>query len=140
MHDARTPHDDNQHKRPHTPPVSASFLEFDLIAELAQLHREPAWNRGQNARTLVKYDDFCVVLTALKAARILPLLSASCVLLCRRFSIDPPNQRSLGQSDAGRRVGVRVNDVGEYMVQRTGLLRPCHEDVDIGCSGKGWQG
>ena len=43
------PHDDNQHRRPHTPPLAASFLEFDLIRELEQLHREPDWNRGQNA-------------------------------------------------------------------------------------------
>jgi len=61
------PHDDHQHRRPHTPPMAAPFLEFDLTRELEQLHGEPEWNRGQNARTLVKYDDFRVVLTALKA-------------------------------------------------------------------------
>ena len=66
------PHKDNQHRRPHTPPMSASFLEFDLDKELEQLHREPDWNRGQNARTLVKFDDFRVVLTALKAGARLP--------------------------------------------------------------------
>lgn len=61
------PHDDHQHRRPHTPPMAAPFLEFDLTRELDQLRREPEWKSGQNARTLVKYDDFRVVLTALKA-------------------------------------------------------------------------
>jgi quercetin dioxygenase-like cupin family protein len=52
--------------------MAAPFLEFDLTRELEQLHREPEWNSGQNAKTLVKYDDFRVVLTALKArARLL---------------------------------------------------------------------
>jgi quercetin dioxygenase-like cupin family protein len=52
--------------------MAASFLEFDLSRELEQLHREPDWNRGQNAKTLVKYDDFRVVLIALKAHARLP--------------------------------------------------------------------
>jgi quercetin dioxygenase-like cupin family protein len=52
--------------------MAASFLEFDLMRELEQLHREPDWNRGQNAKTLVKYDDFRVVLIALKAHARLP--------------------------------------------------------------------
>ena len=47
--------------------MSAPFLEFDLDREIEQLHREPEWESGQNARTLVKYDDFRIVLTALKA-------------------------------------------------------------------------
>ena len=66
------PHDDHQHRRPHTPPMAAPFLEFDLIRELEQLHGERDWNRGQNAKTLVKYDDFRVVLIALKARARLP--------------------------------------------------------------------
>ena len=69
---SHAPNDNNQHRRPHTPPMAASFLEFDLIRELEQLHREPDWNRGQNAKTLVKYDDFRVVLIALKARARLP--------------------------------------------------------------------
>jgi quercetin dioxygenase-like cupin family protein len=52
--------------------LAASFLEFDLTRELELLHGEPEWNRGQNAKTLVKYDDFRVVLTALKAHARLP--------------------------------------------------------------------
>jgi hypothetical protein len=65
-------HDDNQHRRPHTPPMAAAFLEFDLTTEVEQLHSEPEWNSGQNAKTLVKFDNLRVVLTALKArARLL---------------------------------------------------------------------
>ena len=56
-----------QHRRPHQQSMSAPFLEFDLDREIEQLHREPEWESGQNARTLVKYDDFRIVLTALKA-------------------------------------------------------------------------
>jgi len=45
--------------------MAAAYLEFDLARELEQLHREPGWSSGQNAKTLVKYEDFRVVLTAL---------------------------------------------------------------------------
>jgi quercetin dioxygenase-like cupin family protein len=65
-------HDDTQHRRPHTPPMAAPFLEFDLTRELEALHGEPEWNSGQNAKTLVKHDDFRIVLTALKARARLP--------------------------------------------------------------------
>lgn len=63
---------DTPHRRPHSPPMAAPFLEFDLTRELEELHREPGWESGQNARTLVKYDDFRVVLTALKTGARLP--------------------------------------------------------------------
>ena len=63
---------DIQHRRPHSPPMVAPFLEFDLTRELEQLHREPGWSSGQNAKTLAKYEDFRVVLIALKAAARLP--------------------------------------------------------------------
>jgi quercetin dioxygenase-like cupin family protein len=43
------------------------FLEFDLAAEVHRLHQEPPWASGQNARTLIKYDDLRVVLTVLRA-------------------------------------------------------------------------
>lgn len=56
-----------QHRRPHPQPMTGPYLEFDLTRELEQLQAEPAWKSGQNARTLVKYEDFRVVLTALKA-------------------------------------------------------------------------
>jgi quercetin dioxygenase-like cupin family protein len=42
-------------------------MEFDLPAEIHRLHGETTWNTGQNARTLIKYDDFRVVLIALAA-------------------------------------------------------------------------
>ncbi len=53
------------HHRPHTPPMDEPLMEFDLTAELHRLHAEATWSTGQNARTLVKYDDLRVVLTAL---------------------------------------------------------------------------
>jgi quercetin dioxygenase-like cupin family protein len=52
--------------------MAAAYLAFDLARELEQLHREPGWSSGQNAKTLVKYEDFRVVLTALKAHARLP--------------------------------------------------------------------
>jgi quercetin dioxygenase-like cupin family protein len=55
------------HRRPHASQAAGPFLEFDLTRELALLHHEPEWNMGHNAKTLVKYDDIRIVLTALKA-------------------------------------------------------------------------
>jgi hypothetical protein len=48
------------------------FLEFDLARELDELHCEPEPASGQNAKTLVKYDDFRIVLTALRAHTRIP--------------------------------------------------------------------
>lgn len=42
-------------------------MEFELSAEVDRLRGETTWNTGQNARTLIKYDDFRVVLIALAA-------------------------------------------------------------------------
>jgi quercetin dioxygenase-like cupin family protein len=42
-------------------------MEFDLPAEVHRLHAETTWHTGQNAKTLIKYDDFRVVLIALAA-------------------------------------------------------------------------
>jgi len=58
---------ESAHRRPHTAPMASPFLEFDLTVEIDRLHRETTWDTGQNARTLMKYDDFRVVLTVLKA-------------------------------------------------------------------------
>jgi quercetin dioxygenase-like cupin family protein len=66
------PNDDNRRRRPHPHSMAAPFLEFDLTREVAELHREPEWNSGQNAKTLVKYDDLRIVLTALKSRERLP--------------------------------------------------------------------
>ena len=41
-------------------------LEFDLAAEIERLRREPAYDSGRNAKTVAKYDDFRIVLTAIK--------------------------------------------------------------------------
>ncbi len=42
-------------------------MEFDLPAEIHRLHAETTWSTGHNAKTLIKYDDLRVVLTALQA-------------------------------------------------------------------------
>jgi quercetin dioxygenase-like cupin family protein len=48
--------------------MASPFLEFDLASEIDQLRREPTWGATRrNAKTLMKYDDFRVVLTALQA-------------------------------------------------------------------------
>lgn len=60
------------HRRPHTPSMAQPFMEFDLPAELHRLKAEATWSTGQNARTLVKYDDFRVVLIALAAEARMP--------------------------------------------------------------------
>lgn len=59
-------------RRPHPQPMAAPYLEFDVTRELDQLHREPGWQSGQNARTLVKFDDLRIVLTALRASSTIP--------------------------------------------------------------------
>ena len=59
-------------RRPHSPPMAGSYMEFDLAAEVHRLHDETTWSTGQNARTLLKYDDFRVVLTALQANMKIP--------------------------------------------------------------------
>lgn len=59
-------------RRPHAPPPASPFMEFDLPAEIHQLHAETTWSTGHNARTLIKYDDFRVVLTALQARTRVP--------------------------------------------------------------------
>jgi quercetin dioxygenase-like cupin family protein len=52
--------------------MAGPFLEFDLAREVEQLRGEPASASGHNAKTLVKYDDFRIVLTALKAHTCIP--------------------------------------------------------------------
>ena len=60
------------HRRPHTPPMAEPFMEYDLQADIHRLHAETSWTTGQNARTLIKYDDFRVVLIALAAKTRMP--------------------------------------------------------------------
>jgi len=52
--------------------MANAFMEFDLGAEVHRLQAETTWSTGQNARTLVKYDDLRIVLTALKAKERIP--------------------------------------------------------------------
>ena len=47
--------------------MAERLMEFDLPAEVHRLHAETTWSTGQNARTLIKYDDFRVVVIALAA-------------------------------------------------------------------------
>lgn len=70
MSDAR--HEEHPPRRPHPQPMAAPFLEFDLVRELGQLQSEPPATGGQNAKTLVKYDDFRIVLTTLAAHTRIP--------------------------------------------------------------------
>ena len=60
------------HHRPHSQSMADPFMEFDLAAEVHRLQAETTWSRGQNARTLVKYDDLRVVLTASRARNACP--------------------------------------------------------------------
>jgi quercetin dioxygenase-like cupin family protein len=66
------PEASNEHRRPHPHPMAAPYLEFDITKELEQLHAEPGWKSGQNAKTLAKYDDLRIVLTALRAQARIP--------------------------------------------------------------------
>jgi hypothetical protein len=59
--------EDTRHTRPHPPEMAGPFLEFDLTRELEQLRAEPQLTSGQNATTLVKFDDLRIVLMALQA-------------------------------------------------------------------------
>lgn len=53
--------------------LAGPVLTFDLEAELAQLHREEAWRRGDhNAITLTKGPDLRIVLVAMKEGARLP--------------------------------------------------------------------
>ena len=52
------------------------LVEYDLVREVRQLHEEPSWTNGQNAKTLVKYDDFRIVLMAVQAGALVPLHKA----------------------------------------------------------------
>ena len=46
--------------------TSGLMRGFNLAAEIRALRNEPAWESGRNAKTLVKYPDFRIVLTVLK--------------------------------------------------------------------------
>jgi len=48
-------------------PTAGAFLSFDLNAQIEELKGEPAWQNGRNAKTMVKYPDFRIVLMLMKA-------------------------------------------------------------------------
>jgi quercetin dioxygenase-like cupin family protein len=48
-------------------PIGGPFLEFDLAAQIQDLHREDAWTSGRNSKTIVKHPDLRLVLTIMKA-------------------------------------------------------------------------
>lgn len=47
--------------------TAGPFLTFDLAEQIRELRQESYWQSGRNSKTLVKYDDFRIVLTALQA-------------------------------------------------------------------------
>ena len=51
-----------------TPEATAGpSLIFDLAQQIRELRQESYWQSGRNSKTLAKYSDFRIVLTALKA-------------------------------------------------------------------------
>ncbi|HKS74516.1 MAG TPA: cupin domain-containing protein [Terriglobales bacterium] len=48
-------------------PTAGPFLTFDLPEQIRDLRQESYWQSGRNSKTLVKYDDFRIVLTAIRA-------------------------------------------------------------------------
>ncbi len=50
-------------------PMRGTAIEFSLKEEAARLRQEPAWEHGRNAKTLIKFPDLRVVLTAIRAGQ-----------------------------------------------------------------------
>jgi quercetin dioxygenase-like cupin family protein len=48
-------------------PTEGPFLTVDLNEQIQQLTRESYWQVGRNSKTLVKFPDFRMVLTAVRA-------------------------------------------------------------------------
>lgn len=48
-------------------PTQGSALAFAIAEQAEQLHEEPYWQSGRNGKTLVHFNDFRVVLTAMQA-------------------------------------------------------------------------
>lgn len=49
-----------------TEPTEGPFLSLDLPQQIEELRRESYWQSGRNSKTLVKYPDFRIVLTAVR--------------------------------------------------------------------------
>jgi len=69
---AETDDAQTSHRRADPGPTDARYLEFDLTREMEQLFHQRAGAAGQNAKTLCKYEDFRVVLMALRAHTRMP--------------------------------------------------------------------
>ena len=52
-------------------PLGNPMLTFDLNAEIKRLREENAWQGGRDSKTLVKNQDFRIVLTVMKADALL---------------------------------------------------------------------
>lgn len=52
-------------------PLGNPMLTFDLNGEIKQLREENSWQGGRDSKTLVKNQDFRIVLTVLKANALL---------------------------------------------------------------------
>ena len=65
-------HKEPAHRRPHTASNGQSISRIRSDGRVDRLHREATWDTGQNAKTLMKYGDFRVVLTVLKATGCIP--------------------------------------------------------------------
>ena len=50
-----------------TEPTEGPSLSFDLAEQIRQLRQEHYWQSGRNSKTIVKYTDFRIVLTTVKA-------------------------------------------------------------------------
>lgn len=48
-------------------PTTGPSLTFDLAYQIHGLRQEHYWQSGRNSKTLAKYDDFRIVLTAIQA-------------------------------------------------------------------------
>jgi quercetin dioxygenase-like cupin family protein len=52
--------------------MSAPYIQLDLAREIDRLFLDGPWGQGRSAKTLAKYDDLRLVLTAVKAGTRIP--------------------------------------------------------------------
>ncbi len=53
-------------------PTAGAFLQFNLTEEMRQLETEHPWQSGRNAKTIVKFPDFRVVLIMMRRESRIP--------------------------------------------------------------------
>lgn len=49
-----------------TQPTEGPYLSYNLQQQIEELRRESYWQSGRNSKTIVKYGDFRIVLTAVQ--------------------------------------------------------------------------